>query len=292
MDQANSSAQPPAGTPGRPLRVYISADMEGVAGVVTSEQLGPSGFEYQRFRDFLTEEVLAAITGLREAGAGHFVVSDSHGNGQNLLVERFPDDVQIVRAWPRPLMMMEGIDASFDAAVFLGFHTGSTNLTGVRAHTMSSARLTSIRIDGAEASEASINAAIAGHFGVPVVLVTGDDATVRETRELLGEIEGVAVKKAISFHSALSLTPALARERIRAGASAALRRLPELRPHRAGSPVEVEISFKNYRPAEVLALLPFVERPAARTVRASFEDMLGVSQFLQFVLSYEVGLEP
>src|SRR5215470_2773145 len=102
------------------LRVYISADMEGVAGVVTSDQLGPPGFEYERFRGFMTNEVLAAIEGARAAGATEFLVSDSHGNGENLLIERFPKDVQIVRSWPRPLAMMQGIDASFDAVLFVG----------------------------------------------------------------------------------------------------------------------------------------------------------------------------
>ena len=104
------------------LKVYISADMEGIAGVVTGEQLGPPGFEYERFRGFMTNEVLAAIEGARAAGATEILVSDSHGNGQNLLIERFPKDVQIVRAWPRPLAMMQGIDASFDAVLFVGFH--------------------------------------------------------------------------------------------------------------------------------------------------------------------------
>lgn len=287
----------PAGRPEQPqgrdgIRVYISADMEGVAGVVTGEQLGPSGFEYQRFREFMTEEVLAAIEGLREAGATEFVVSDSHGNGQNLLIERFPPDVRLVRSWPRPLMMMEGIDETFDAVVFLGYHTGSTNLRGVRAHTMSSVRLTAVRMNGIDVSEAAINAAIAGHFGVPVVMVTGDDATVEETGAMLGEIEGVVVKQSIGFHSAVSTTPAAARDLIRCGARAALERRAEFRPYRVTTPVQLEIAFKHYRPAEVLALLPHVERASARTIRITCDDVLGASNFLQFTLLYEPGLEP
>jgi D-amino peptidase len=287
----------PAGRPERPegrdgIRVYISADMEGVAGVVTGEQLGPNGFEYQRFREFMTEEVLAAIEGLREAGATEFVVSDSHGNGQNLLIERFPPEARLVRSWPRPLMMMEGIDETFDAVVFLGYHTGSTNLRGVRAHTMSSARLTAVRMNGLDVSEAAINAAIAGHFGVPVVMVTGDDATVEETRGFLGEIEGVVVKQSIGFHSAVSTTPAVARDLIRRRARAALERRAEFRPYRVTTPVQLEIAFKHYRPAEVLALLPQVERASSRTIRITCDDALGASEFLQFTLLYEPGLEP
>jgi D-amino peptidase len=273
-------------------RVYISADMEGVAGVVTGEQLGPGGFEYQRFREFMTEEVLAAIQGAREAGATEFVVSDSHGNGQNLLVERFPSDVRLVRSWPRPLMMMEGISERFDAVIFLGYHASTANPSGVRAHTMSSARLTSVRINGAEVSEAVINAALAGHFGVPVVLVTGDDVTVKETQALLGAIEGAVVKEAISFHSALTLTPEAARELIREKTRSAMQQLGSFRPYRIEGPLQLDLAFKHYRPAEVLALLPYVGRADSHGIRITCADILESSRFLQFVLSYEPGLEP
>ena len=101
------------------MKIYISADMEGVAGVVTDAQLGPEGFEYQRFREFMTAEVVAAIDAARMAGATEILVSDSHGNGQNLLIEKLPDDVMIVRSWPRELGMMEGIDETFDGQVKL-----------------------------------------------------------------------------------------------------------------------------------------------------------------------------
>ena len=119
------------------LKVYISADMEGVVGAVTGDQLGPSGFEYSRFRTFLTNEVNSAIEAAKEAGATEILVSDSHGNGENLLIENLPEDIQLVRSWPRPLGMMQGIDESFDAAIFIGYHSSTTNVAGVRAHTFS-----------------------------------------------------------------------------------------------------------------------------------------------------------
>lgn len=274
------------------LRVYISADMEGVAGVVTGEQLGPSGFEYQRFREFMTAEVLTAIEGAQSAGATEFVVSDSHGNGQNLLIDRLPTNVRLVRSWPRPLMMMEGISEGFDAVFFLGYHAGTANPSGVRAHTMSSARLTGVRINGAEVSEAAINAAIAGHFGVPAVLVTGDDVTVRETQALLGAIEGAVVKEAISFHSASTLTPEAAQQVIRDKACSALQRLGSFAAFRIEGPLQLDLAFKHYRPAEVLALLPSVHRAGSHAIRITCADILECSRFLQFVLTYEPGLEP
>jgi D-amino peptidase len=275
-----------------PVKVYISADMEGVAGVVTSDQLGPPGFEYERFRGFMTDEVLAAIEGARAAGATEFLVSDSHGNGENLLIEKFPKDVQIVRSWPRPLMMMEGIDGSFSAVLFVGYHTSTTNPAGVRAHTMSSANLADLRINGVSVPEAGVNAAVAGHFGVPVALVTGDDAIVKEAQALLGPIEGAVVKWALGFHSARTLTPEASRDRIRESAKRAIGRISEWKPYRVPSPVTLDVRFKNYRPAEVLSYLPTVERTDAHSVRYRGKDILEVVRFLEFLLTYEPGLSP
>ena len=112
------------------MKIYISADLEGVAGVVTEQQLDPAGFEYERFREFMTAEVNVAIEACFEAGATEVLVSDSHGNGQNLLIDRLPDQVSVIRSWPRPLMMMEGIDETFAGAIFLGYHCATTNPTG------------------------------------------------------------------------------------------------------------------------------------------------------------------
>jgi D-amino peptidase len=273
-------------------KVYISADMEGIAGVVTGEQLGPQGFEYQRFREFMTNEVLAAIEGARAAGATEVLVSDSHGNGQNLLIEKFPKDVQIVRSWPRPLMMMEGIDSTFDAVLFVGYHTSTTNTQGVRAHTMSSANFADIRLNGISVPEAGLNAAIAGHFGVPVVLITGDDAIVKEARALLGDLEGAVVKWPYGFHSARTITPEASCELIREKTKSAIARAGERKPYRLKTPVELELRFKNYRPAEVLSYLPMVERVDAHSVRFRGKDILEVARFIEFVLNYEPGLAP
>jgi len=273
-------------------RIFLSVDMEGVAGAVTGEQLGTGGFEYQRFREFVTQETLAAIQGAREAGATSFVVADSHGNGQNLLIERFPDDVEIVRSWPRPLGMMEGIDDSFDAAFFIGYHSGATNPEGVRAHTFSSANYAAVALNGRPMPEGGFSAAIAGHFGVPVALVTGDDATVAEMLELLGDVEGVVVKEALGFHSARTLTPAAAQARIREGARRAVERLGDFRPHRLDGPPVLDLTFQSYRPAEILAYLPVVERVESRTVRYRAADMVEMSMFLQFVGNYQAGLTP
>ena len=161
-----AAAQSPAQTQ-RKLKIYISVDMEGVAGVVTADQLGPAGFEYERFRHFMTNETLAAIRAAKESGATEVVVSDSHGNGESLLIDEFPKDVRIVRSWPRHGGMMAGLDASFDAALFIGYHASTTNMRGVRAHTFSSAHLTRVALNGNAVTEGEFNAAFAGALGRP-----------------------------------------------------------------------------------------------------------------------------
>jgi len=276
----------------RRMKIYISADMEGVVGVVSGEQLGPQGFEYQRFREFMTQEVNAAIEGAIAAGATEIVVSDSHGNGQNLLIEKLPKTVLLVRSWPRPLMMMQGIDSSFAGAIFIGYHSGTTNPEGVRAHTISSARLADVRLNDRSMSEAGINAAIAGHFNVPIIMVSGDDIVVKETTALLGDIEGAVVKWASGFHSAKTIMPEASYELIRETAKKAVGRIKSFKPYKVTNPVKLDVRFKNYRPSEVLSYLSIVERTDAHSIRFVGKDMIEVSKFLEFINSYELSLEP
>jgi len=274
------------------LKIYISADMEGLAGVVTDAQLGPGGFEYQRFREFMTAEVNAAIDAARAAGATEILVSDSHGNGQNLLIDKMPNDVMIVRSWPRELSMMDGIDETFDGVIFIGYHASTANTRGVRAHTMSSANVTDIRLNGKSMSEGSINAAIAGQFGVPVIMISGDDVAVAETQVIVGDMEGAVVKWARGFHSAKTLTPEAAQEVIRTRTSSAVSRIDEFEPYVLDTPIEVELSLKHYQPVELLAYLPNVERINSHTIRFGAADMTEVIRFLTFVLDYRVDLQP
>ena len=276
----------------RPLKVYISVDMEGIAGVVSNEQLGPSGFEYERARHFMTNETLAAIRGAREAGATEIVVSDSHGNGQNLLIDDFPDDVTIIRSWPRPLGMMQGIDSTFAAVVFIGYHASTANLAGVRAHTESSASFTGMQFNGVEVPEGGINAAIAGYYGVPVVAMSGDDAAVEEVRRFTGPIQAAVVKRAISFHSAATMTPKAAQELIRLRVKAGVEQRATAKPYVLRGDVTLDLSFKHYRAVEALAYLPIVKRTTSHSIRYVGRNVLEVQKFLQFVTTYQVDLAP
>ena len=276
----------------RRLKVHISVDMEGVAGAVTGEQLGPTGFEYGRFREFMTREALAAIEAAKAAGATEIVVADSHGNGQNLLIDQLPQDVRVIRSWPRRLGMVAGIDDGIDAAIFIGYHAGTNNPAGVRAHTFSSANLTRLALNGTNVTEGSWNAAIAGHFGVPVVMMSGDDAAIAEVRKAVGNIEGAETKRSLGFHSANSITPqasyALIGQRVRA----ALGRVGDFKPLKVQTPVVVDVSFKNYMPAEILAYLPMFERTDSHSVRFRAKDMVEASMIMTFLGEYRADITP
>jgi D-amino peptidase len=276
----------------RPVKVFLSVDMEGIGGVVTGEQLSPAGFEYTRFREFMTAEALAAIDGARAGGATQFVVADSHGNEQNLLIDRFPADVTIIRGSPRPLGMMEGIDSSFSAIFFIGYHAATTNAHGVRAHTISSATFAAVKINGRPSAESGLNASIGGYFGVPVALISGDADAVAELKELAPAAEGVVVKRAISFHSAATMTPEASQALIRKGARTAMDRLREMAPYVVRGPFTLDLTFKNYTPAEMISYMPGVERVDAHTVRYTGRTILDVSRFMGFATGYRADLTP
>jgi D-amino peptidase len=274
------------------LKIYISVDMEGVAGVVSADQLVPEKFEYERFRHFMTLETLAVVTAAREAGATEILVSDSHGNGQNLLIDRFPPEVRIIRSWPRHLGMMAGIDSSFDAVMLVGCHASTHNAHGVRAHTSSSGLLTRVALNGRNVTEAAWAAATAGQFGVPVIFVSGDDAALEEIRAEIGNIETAQTKTALGFHSAITLTPEASQRLIKQKAAAALARVRDFKPYRLASPVTVDVSFKNPTVAEALSYLRVIERTDAHSIRFIAKDMIEASDFEQFLTEYSPALQP
>ena len=274
------------------LKVHISVDMEGVVGVVTGEQLGPPGFEYGRFREFMTKEAMAAVEAAKAAGATEIIVADAHGNGQNLLIDQFPGDVRIIRSWPRRLGMVAGVDDAVDAAIFIGYHAGTNNPTGVRAHTFSSANLTRVALNGVNVTEGSWNAAIAGHFNVPVVMISGDDAAIAEVRKAVGNIEGAETKRSLGFHSALTLTPQASYQLIAQRVKAALSRRGDFKPYKVQTPVTVDVSFKNYMPPEVLAYLPMFERTDSHSIRFRAKDMVEASAIMNFIGEYRPDITP
>ncbi|MEM6415627.1 MAG: M55 family metallopeptidase [Pseudomonadota bacterium] len=269
------------------MKIYISADIEGVAGVVSPAQTVVAGFEYDNARKWMTGEVIAACEGAHEAGAEEIIVSDSHGNGQSLLIDLLPDYVRVVRNWPRPLQMMQGVETEGVAGAFLlGYHTGHHHSEGVLAHTTSGLLYTELRLNGRLASETTISAAIAAHFGIPTIFASGDDAYIRHAKEELGsDIAVVETKRAYGRYSAISLTPVVAQTKIREAAKQAVKELSVFQAKPVQTPITLEADFQRHIPAELMNYLPGITRTGARTIMFQGADMVEVSKLIAFMTS-------
>ncbi len=255
-----------------PVRVFISVDMEGISGIAHSEMTSASGAEYARGRAFTVADVNAAIEGAREAGATEFLVNDSHGSMRNVKIEELLPPTMLISNNSKALGMMEGISAEFDAVFFIGYHA-MEGQPGLLAHTGSGGKVGDISVNGRSMSEGGMNARVAGSFGVPVALATGDDAFTEEIKTLVdGDIETVAVKRHIRRRTAELLHPEEARHQIREGARRAIERLSSFRPTRPREPVTVVITYKSPDLADIAAILPTVERTAHYTVTFESSD--------------------
>jgi D-amino peptidase len=242
------------------LKVFISVDMEGITGVVNGDDASRDGKDYDYFRQTMTREANAAIEGALAAGATEIIVRDSHGTALNLLPEMLNRNSKLLRDWSEgPMYMMEGIDESFDAAIFVGYHARAGTTNGVLDHT-SSGNVTDVSINGISMPETGYNALMAGYHNVPVVFVAGDKAVCDQAEELLGTVETVAVKEGIGA-AALNLHPEVAREQIRAGVERALRNLDDYEPYKLRPPYTLVLTLKTeqdiYRGA---ALYPGAQR--------------------------------
>ena len=256
------------------MRVYISVDMEGIAGVVHEDQTNPvdprCAGEYNRFRRLMTYEANAAVEGALAAGATRIWVNDSHWFMRNLLAEDLHPAAELISGDPKPRSMLEGIDAGFDAAMFIGYHARSRTRNAVLDHTYTD-RVYEARINGRPLGELGLNSALAGTFGVPVKMVSGDSALAAEAKDLLGEaVVAVVVKEAVSRHAARSVAPSVACQRIREAAATAL--LRPGKPFLITPPLTLEVDFSMTVHADMAELLPGAERTGARTVSYRHTD--------------------
>jgi len=276
-----SVAQP---TRAERLRLYVSMDLEGLAGVVSRDALMPGRFEYEDARDWMTQAALSVCEVAREMGAEELVVSDSHGNGQNIRFERMPEYVKLVRSWPRPLLMMQGVeDGSYAGAFLVGYHAAATNPAGTLAHTISSELFQEIRLNGQPVSEAGISAMTAAHFGVPVLLFAGDDVAVAEARRELGDISTAVLKRSLGSLSAVSPGPAAADRILRDAVREAIGRIGTVKAPEVPASVLVEIRLRTRLIAEWLGYMPAVARTGAFTVAHQAEDIIAASRFIAFL---------
>lgn len=255
------------------MRVYISADIEGIGCIVRQEQSSPGGREFAWARKMMTEEVNAAARGAFDGGATEVVVADSHNVGLNLIPEDLDERVSIVMGSPRPLSMMEGVDAGFDAAFLVGYHGMAGTADSTIAHIFMG-RIAEVRVNDFPIGEIGISAALAGHYSVPVAMVTGDENTVAEAVKLLDGIETVEVKKGIGAYAALCLPPKRSRTLIYEGARRAMSRKKDWHPFRFEGEVDLRVRFTTASAADRSLHIPGVERVNGRTVRFLASDFI------------------
>lgn len=270
--------------PGDGLKVHISVDMEGISGVVSTDDTSRDGKDYEYFRRMMTKEVNAAIEGALAAGATDVVVRDAHSSARNLVPDLLNEDALLLRAWSGgSKMMMEGLDESFDAAIFIGFHAKAGTPDSVMGHTFSGGDIVDISINGTSMTEAGINALIAGYYGVPVVFVAGDHALCEQVRALLGSVESVAVKEGIG-DAALCLHPEAARKQIHAGVENALRRLESYEPYGMDPPYELKITYKDESWAAQGSTFPGAKRTSDWELTFESNDLMEVINALGWLL--------
>jgi D-amino peptidase len=253
------------------MDVYISIDLEGVAGIVAREQVIPAQTDaYRQARRLMTEEANAAVQGAAAVGATRIVVNDSHARMLNIDPELLDPRAECSIGFPKPYYMMAGIDPRFDAAVFIGYHGGAGSAPSILDHTYSSRTFRAVRVNGVRQTETTLNAALAGHHGVPVAMVSGDEATCAEARTALGpDVPTVATKAAFGNQAAFNLHPTVSRERITAAVRDGLQRVAagHLQPHVVQAPYVLECDIHTTLAADYASTIPGVERPAGRTLR-------------------------
>jgi len=257
------------------LKVYVSVDMEGISGIVSSEQTNSEAREYQVARKWMAEDVNAVVAGLLAAGATEIVVNDSHGGMRNISPDDLRPEAALISGTPKALSMMAGFDGSFDACVFVGYHAKAGTASATLDHTISSSSVYEIKVNGVEVPELGLNAAIAGYYGVPVIMLSGDGAACRQAKSLLGDsLVTVPVKEALSRTAAKLVPLPEARRRLQEAAGEALLRRDQRKPFRFDPPCEFSLTFQNSAQAELGEALPGVTRPAARTLTFSTQDYL------------------
>ena len=265
------------------MKVYISTDFEGVAGIVDWDQIMVGSHDYALGRRLLLGELNAAIVGAQEAGATEFVVNDSHSTMRNLEPDLLAGRAMLISGKHKPMYMMEGLDASFDAIFFLGYHGSIGASQAILGHSYNPRALWEVRLNGEIVGESALNALVATHYGVPIALVTGDQVTTAEARRLDPAPHCVEVKRSLTRTAAESLHPEVARERIREGAHLALtERLPAMAP-RFERPIRLEVTFLIADMAEMAAWLRGVEVAAAQSRTATFSSHDPLEVFRIFV---------
>jgi D-amino peptidase len=281
-----SPAVLPAAPQKAPLRIFISVDMEGISGVVHSDQVSAGTPEYAAARKWMAQDVNAAVEGAFEAGATEVVVNDSHGSMRNIDPDDLYPQAILISGTPKPLSMMQGIDPSFAACIFIGYHAKAGTENAILDHTISGSVVRSIKVNRVEMPELGLNAAIAGSYGVPVILLSGDAAVCRQASEILGkDVVTVQVKEAIGRLAAKLVPMPEARRLIKEGVKAALGKLDRVKPFKPVAPYNFELGYHVSAQADMGAMIPGVKRMDARTLSFVANDFIEGFQKLRAMIN-------
>jgi D-amino peptidase len=249
------------------MKILIAVDMEGITGVTTWDQVTPGHAEYARFRKLMTQDVNAAVRGAYEAGAHEVIIADGHWHGSNILIEEVDPRARLNSGSPSPFSMMQGIDESVDAVFFIGYHARNGSASAILDHTWSSRTVANVWLNDLLTGEYGLNAAVAGHYGVPVIMASGDQTACAQISELLGDMEMAVVKQSSGRFAAECLAPQVAQELIYESACRAVERLSEgdaTDPFVLDVPIRVSVEFFTSDMADRAALLPYTEREGTR----------------------------
>ncbi|MFE0464948.1 M55 family metallopeptidase [Kitasatospora sp. NPDC058965] len=272
------------------MKVFISSDMEGTAGVVDWEQCRPAGPEYGYYRELLEREVNAAIEGAAAAGAREFLVNDSHSAMANLRPDRLAGRARYLSGRHKPMYMMQGLDASFDAVFFVSYHGSMDGAAATLSHTYNPRAIAEVRLNGVSAGEAAINALVALGHGVPVALITGDDVTARQADPFCPGLRSAVVKTSVSRFAADSLHPEEACELIRQRAGEAVRELPGARLPAITLPATLTVRFRNADLAEMATWITGVVREDGLTVSITGDDPIRLYRIFVTVVQLTRGI--
>ncbi len=265
------------------MKIQIAADMEGITGVTNWDQVDPSHADYPRFRRLMTGDVNAAVRGVFEAGADEVLVTDGHDLCTNILLEELDPRARLICGDYTPLAMVQGVDQAVDGLIFIGYHARAGSQNAILDHTWSSRRVANLWLNDFLVGEYGLNGAVAGYYFVPVLMLTGDQTACTQATELLGTIETVVVKTALSRKGAECFPPQVTAERIQAAARKAVRRLQDgdaPKPFIIQPPVHVIIDFITSDQADQAALFPGSTRVDGRRLTFIADDMLAA--YLQF----------
>lgn len=260
------------------MRVLISVDMEGIAGVSHAGEVFHDGPDYGRFRRLMTEEVNAAVAGAFEAGAAGVVVNDSHNGMRNVMYESLDDRAELISGYNKPLGMMQGVEGA-SAVIGIGYHAWAGTARAALDHTISSAQIHNLWLNGVLVGESQVNAALCGHYGVPLVMVSGDDKLARQIEETLPGTRAVVVKHALDASVVRTLPRREVYALIRQGVTEAVAALDGIPVKTVKTPVTFRLEFKRSTQAEVAALLPAVTRMEARIIEVTGRDMVEAFRF-------------